>query len=398
MRTVLKHTTQEAGTLSFLRTTALCNVSGQLLGTTFTVESDDPTFLESFQAYFSGLRPLQEKERNNPEIRFRVNLKDSAQASFRVERHTSSGSPAVQYRSLEGHPRPAYGALQMIGEHMLNSARGFFIAHAAVVAARSRGLVLCGPSGIGKTTLTLSLLQEGYLYYSDDYCPFHLANCLVYPFPRSTLIRKTALAPVPPVPDHLSALCGGNVTTKTIRLQRPATEPCRPKAVICLDHGNPPEPFHRVNILAKKAGREILVNELSGISRRILVQDLKGEIFNLRVQYPSGHGLTRAVRALLRHHSEEIWYAIRVDSHGADFTRDPEITRISVQEAALVLLRETRQFPGQVPWDAARKPSAGTLLMQIARLLDGVATYRMRTGRLKETCLLANKVLEEGKG
>jgi hypothetical protein len=51
----------------------------------------------------------------------------------------------------------------------LASHRGFFGLHAGAVVRDGRGLVLCGGSGTGKSSLCLTLLHAGYRYLSDDF-------------------------------------------------------------------------------------------------------------------------------------------------------------------------------------------------------------------------------------
>jgi hypothetical protein len=60
--------------------------------------------------------------------------------------------------------------------------------HAGVVAHEGRGIVLPGLSLAGKTTLVLALVQQGALYYSDEFAVLDERG-LVHPFAKPVSVR-----------------------------------------------------------------------------------------------------------------------------------------------------------------------------------------------------------------
>jgi len=77
-----------------------------------------------------------------------------------------------------------------IFEALLDRVAGFAVLHAGAVAHAGRAWLLAGPSGAGKTTLTLALLERGFPLLSDDFAPLDLATGLVHPFPKSLGVRE----------------------------------------------------------------------------------------------------------------------------------------------------------------------------------------------------------------
>lgn len=65
--------------------------------------------------------------------------------------------------------------------------------HAAVVMKGSEVILLAGPSKTGKTTLTLSFLERGWTYMSDDLAPIDPATGLVGAFPKPVSVRTRAV-------------------------------------------------------------------------------------------------------------------------------------------------------------------------------------------------------------
>jgi hypothetical protein len=70
----------------------------------------------------------------------------------------------------------------------------FFI-HAAAVARGSRVIVLTAPSGTGKSTLVLSLVEKGLEYLSDELAPIDLRTLAVEPYPHALCLKSPPPAP-----------------------------------------------------------------------------------------------------------------------------------------------------------------------------------------------------------
>jgi hypothetical protein len=73
-----------------------------------------------------------------------------------------------------------------------------FFLHAAVVALDDRAVVLAAPSGTGKSTLALALLEDGFDYLSDELAPIDVQRLSVHPFPHALCLKSP-----PPEPYRL---------------------------------------------------------------------------------------------------------------------------------------------------------------------------------------------------
>ena len=69
--------------------------------------------------------------------------------------------------------------------------RDLLFVHAGCVAWKGQAIVLPGRSTAGKTTLTQALLDQGAVYYSDDYAVIDREGA-IHPFPRWLRVRGTA--------------------------------------------------------------------------------------------------------------------------------------------------------------------------------------------------------------
>jgi hypothetical protein len=75
-------------------------------------------------------------------------------------------------------------------EVLLDRVASFAVLHAGAVAHAGRAWLLAGPSGAGKTTLSLALLERGFPLLSDDFAPLELSTGLVHRFPKSLGVRE----------------------------------------------------------------------------------------------------------------------------------------------------------------------------------------------------------------
>ncbi|EDM25706.1 hypothetical protein LNTAR_13192 [Lentisphaera araneosa HTCC2155] len=72
--------------------------------------------------------------------------------------------------------------------------RGYFLLHGACVKIGDRAVGFCGSSGVGKSTLTLAFMEEGYTVYSDDVIALKVEGdkLMMHPgFPRLRVTKET---------------------------------------------------------------------------------------------------------------------------------------------------------------------------------------------------------------
>ena len=77
----------------------------------------------------------------------------------------------------------------LVFRSLLDRVDRYVVLHAAAVTRGATALLVGGPSGAGKTTLTLALLNRGFRLLSDDFSPLERTTGLIQPFPKALGIR-----------------------------------------------------------------------------------------------------------------------------------------------------------------------------------------------------------------
>ena len=84
--------------------------------------------------------------------------------------------------------------------------------HAAAVGSGDDAIVLAGPNGTGKTTLTAALIRAGFDYFSDDVVPFDCRGMRIWPIPFALSVKEGSwptLAGLYPILDGLPVFDAG---------------------------------------------------------------------------------------------------------------------------------------------------------------------------------------------
>jgi len=283
-------------------------------------------------------------------------------------------------QDLNGHPLPERFAAQVLARILMERVEAFTILHAAVLAHQGGALAISGPSGAGKTTLTLALLEQGWTYYSDDFCPLHRETGLVHPFPRSLWVRR-AQGPEP------SYQRPGKVLFPLEGERFSVGGPPLPlKWLICLgakgDQDEPGMGSIRMDLRGGLGGT--LLEELRGLEGTSLHAVDPGVSLRWTLRYRREGGRTRRIKELLHRHRDAIWNVFSQPEVHPDFSKEPVLATIPSHEAAFYLLQELKHDLGEVRRPGALRP--GALLSHLVSLLSGVTCYRLTPGPL-DRCL-----------
>jgi len=374
--------------------------SYRILDATFVLESDSIEFSRLFDEEYGTFRTLDEPCIKN--VRIKVNVNNDVPA-VTIDNQLF---PLNHYRS------PLTFARNIILKEILQLNSEFIILHAGVVSRDNRAVILSGPPGIGKTTLVTKLLEAGYSFLSDDYCPIHKKTGAVHPFPRSlwkmpdeTEKRSSLSADMPPCD-----LRKKKISINPERLDFPiAMGPCRPACLICLESPSGNHSTRHFEIGFKKGGETAFIDDLDILIQGteklntcnedtplITIQCLLKEtdFSEWRVSYRKGCGLTGPMKDLFAKHAQDILDVYKVDIISYNFKNEPVLKGVTSHRAAFYLLNEFKQ--DIIVWERHNGESAATaggFFAALTETINEIPAYRLTIGNLSSMVKLIDDLM-----
>lgn len=269
---------------------------------------------------------------------------------------------------------------------LMDAVRDFTVLHAAVLERGGRAMAVCGPSGAGKTTLTLDLLAQGLGFLSDDFCPLGLRTGLVHPFPRSLWVREAG------ADESRSRHAGKRQMRPERGAFRLVDHPCPLSVFLYLDKGLPEQGPSRFHVRLRQEGAGPLLEGFGSVPGVEIVRPDPGRPDDIHVVHPRDGAVVDALRTLLEAHADGYWTCSGIPGGRPDFEREPVLTPMPSHEAAFLLARERKQQRFRGEDGSIMGP--GAALAHLNHLLGGVACYRLTAGWRERRLELALGVLD----
>ena len=338
----------------------------QFFVSSFVIESDDPDFLSDFERIYQPFR-IKVAPECSP---YRVIFKNQ---------------PFIEIDGQRFHSRNVDALRQYAFSACINAAlanvRSHYLFHAASLCTQNgEGIIIAGQSGLGKSTLTLTLMEKGFHYLSDDVAAIGINDYLLYPFPRSIGIRSQNGTLEPKKQIDISDLA---TTFSPGSIRRSPCTPCYLFVLSNPDNGN----CENTRYLILDHLSPALLGEI-----RSLLNVVDAKIVSLHplptIQLQLRPGTLPIVEPeiikVCQAHGIVLFEISNGSENAPDFKRDAELISISGSQAVQELLRQTKSG-----WRSAIlldifNGSIGRFYISLFDMIKNVECYRLHVGQLDQ--------------
>jgi hypothetical protein len=321
-----------------------------------------------------------------------------AYARFKIP--ANSGAPHHRVSVTPGAPDAEMLLYQRFLATVLLHAEPHAVFHGAALVDRAGGgLLLAGPSGHGKSSLSLALVERGFRFLGDDYAPVDLSSGMIWPFPRTASVLPGGSAPVPEPVRRLALDEGtprlfGKTLVDIGKAFGPAALPDGPAPLRTVVVLGPAEAETDVSFL-HLAARAVDGPRLGAALRAIpgVVVEAEEETrghrhWRLRVEHAQGP--TEALGALVE--DEAVLYSERTWPGTPDFSEPPSASELKRREAAVLLTRELLNRRRGSRFLEGRSGGIAGVVLDVAQALRPAQCWRVRVGRFGETVDLLERL------
>jgi len=356
--------------------------SFRLLDVAFEVRSDSREIVELFGAAIPRLAAEPQGDRS---LRFIVLAHPDGQRSpvidldgrvFEVCR--ADLLPGVAYMKVM---REVY---THVGSHLL--------VHAAAVSREGTGVIFPASSSVGKTSLAIRLVMDGWGFLSDDIAAIKVDTGSMAPIPRSVGIRHGTLVMLGldglDEVGRLPYITGGQkrlFDAESIR-SGCVSSGCNLSHLILLDMPDQGEgagllddPF---SIVVDRED-EGFIKDLLRLPGVEGIDVGEGDLVDLEIRHGSA-ALVEQLDRLAEDHNVMIFDRGRSKADITMFDERPTLEPIGAAEAARWLVRGFLGGPRSRLLKARFGGSVASMVFELAGLLEGVRCHRMTVGDLEE--------------
>jgi hypothetical protein len=292
---------------------------------------------------------------------------------------------------------PAVQVYRQFLATLLGNIRSHAVLHAAAVAGTAGdGVLIAAPSGFGKSSLALGMVDRGCRFLGDDYAPLDLETCRISPYPRAVSVIPGGDAPLPE--DFRNAALDpgverlfGKALLDVGRLRGGESLQAHPaelrRVFILVSPGTAWDDWNAPTLLdvaGDPSRREMLEEAFRSIpgveiEKRIRRSDL--HIWSLRLDHREHP--TRALTPVLE--SDAVFFLEKHWEGKPDFTGTPSAHSIKRRRAAELLGREILNRRSTDRLMERYGGNVTALFLDLASALRNASCWSVRGGRYDET-------------
>lgn len=326
---------------------------------------------------------------------FRQKNGSSSSVSFGIVSNKERDKPPHLKIEEKKYPFHSFSDIEsqcfkLVTDEIYKKVNSHFLIHGGGVVFQNKGVMVCGDSGTGKTSLILKLLSSGFKFLSDEVMPLDKKTGKMVPFPRSVGLRPEAQSLLGKgfslfkelefvnIPGH--KYFGNPSLLKSER----ACKPVFPDYFIYLtspDEGTNGE--IDIDVISEGKREDFLhsLEEIGGL--RIIDSTRKGNYVYSGVRIQRNATVIKNYLETCGRFKSVIVHTEKKKERGLKFSQKPQIRPLSSQDIGLFLLRQSKE--NIVEYNRYEYKSIGAYWLNLYKILniEKMKGFEVRVGYME---------------
>lgn len=328
---------------------------------------------------------------------FRQKNGKSLSYSFEVvTNHKSGGTPHLKAegkRCLFNSFFPIESqCFKLITDEINKNINSHFLTHGGGVVFQNKGVMICGDSGTGKTSLIMKLLTCGFQFLSDEIIPINKKTGMMEPFPRAVGLRSETRALLR---DEFSLFKELEFNRKSGHkyfinpFLLPSEKIGVPAVPVYFIYLTKPQSSSEnkvvVHVVIEARGQDFL-SSLEGIEGlKVLECIQKQNYIYVKIEMLREASVIKKYLKRFEKFKGFIVHTEKEKEKSIRFNKTPKIRHLPLYDISLLLLKQLKKDTIKYDSDREKLKSIGPYWLNLVKTLNIVKGYEIQVGRMEET-------------
>lgn len=335
--------------------------------------------------------------------------KDGLSSSFSFEVFSENGKRGAPHLKVREKIYPFHGfsslesqCFKLITDEIYRKIDSHNWMHGGGVAFQNKGIMVCGDSGTGKTSLILKLLSSGFKFLSDEVIPVEKKTGLMVPFLRSVGLRPEARDLFEKEFSLFQELEFANLWghkyfgNPSLLKSKKAIQPVFPEYFFYLVNPDSASQGEiNVDLVIETKGEGLLISLEKIQDLQILKSIRKGSHIYVMTQIRKNASVIKKYLEVCEEYKRHIVHTEKRREKGLKFSQTPRMKPLSFPDIGLFLLKQSKENVMEYNSLKERFESFGAYWLDLLKELnlEKMKGFEVQVGRMENTVELIQNLV-----